>query len=187
MTEHVHRNVGRRTGSRRSGLIDRLEGGDRRSIGAADQVVERVLDEPRAGIAEIIAGMTDPDRRVRMRAADVAEKVSARLPSCLQPHKSLLVAMAGRAQEPELRWHLAQMLPRLSLDTAERRRVEAILFGYLADDSRIVRTFALQALADLTRESAELLARLLPVLRDVVVRDSPAVQARARHLLEDLG
>jgi 23S rRNA (uridine2552-2'-O)-methyltransferase len=57
-------------------------------------------------------------------------------------------ALSGRAQE--LRWHLAQMLPRLGL------RGAALMRSYLADPSRIVRAFALTALALFAEEDADL-------------------------------
>lgn len=63
-----------------------LSGGDRRSIGAANQVVPMVLAEP-ALVAQVFAGFTSDDPVVRMRCADVAEKVTAQQPELLQPYK----------------------------------------------------------------------------------------------------
>jgi hypothetical protein len=164
-----------------SRLAERLAGGDRRSIGGANAVVLDVMREP-FRFAEIIDGLTNLDRLIRMRCADVAEKVSSRHPDWLQPHKGRLLELAEVAEEQELRWHLAQMLPRLGLDRRQRRRAEAVLIEYLKDESRIVQAFALQALADLAAHDVKLRQRVLPLIEQMEATGSPAVRARARKL-----
>jgi hypothetical protein len=64
-------------------------------------------------------------------------------------YKRRLLELAATSIEKEVRWHLAQMLPRLNLERTDLRRIAEIMFGYLNDGSRIVKTFAMQALADL--------------------------------------
>lgn len=100
-------------------LMQQLAGGDRRSIGRSNAVVGKVLKEP-GRFAEIIDGMTHSDLLIRMRCADVAEKVSARHPEWLQCYKRRLLGLAASATEQELRWHLAQMLPRLDFGRCDR-------------------------------------------------------------------
>lgn len=168
-----------------SDLLGKLAGGDRRSIGASNAVVQEVIRD-REHFAQIINGLSHSDLLIRMRCADAAEKISRRHPEWPQPHKRTLLALAGSSTEQELRWHLAQMLPRLELTAAERRRTAAILFAYLEDRSRIVQTFALQALADLAISDHALQRRLLPLVEDRQKTGSPAVRARARKLLSAL-
>jgi hypothetical protein len=50
-----------------------------------------------------------------MRAADAAEKVSAKKPRLLDRHKAELLGLLAEAEQIELRWHLALMIPRLRL------------------------------------------------------------------------
>jgi hypothetical protein len=164
-------------------LLRALTGGDRRSIGKANAVVRKVLRKPER-LAEIIDGLCDDDPLVRMRCADVAEKVSLKHPQWLRPYKRRLLALASLAVEQELRWHLAQMLPRLALDRAERRAVEATMRSYLKDKSRIVQAFALQALADLAIDDAALRRRVRPLIEKLAQTGSPAVRARARKLMD---
>ena len=52
-----------------------------------------------------------------------------------------------------MRWHVAQMLPRLRWNTREQQQVYDILSDYLRDSSSLVKTFAMHALADLTRQA----------------------------------
>jgi HEAT repeat protein len=56
--------------------------------------------------------------------------------------------------QKEVRWHVAQLLPRLALTPRQQTQAVALLRGLLDDGSRIVRTFAMQALADLARPPA---------------------------------
>ena len=50
-----------------------------------------------------------------MRAADAVEKITARRPELLRPHKRRLLTELALIPQQEVRWHVAQMLPRLSL------------------------------------------------------------------------
>ncbi|HUK54584.1 MAG TPA: hypothetical protein VL099_14955 [Candidatus Binatia bacterium] len=162
-----------------------LSGGDRRSIGKSNRVVALVMRRPRT-LVELMLCLWNRDPLVRMRAADAAEKISALRPGCLAPFKAELLGLAGEAIQPELRWHLARMLPRLPLNAPERDRAAARLREFLSDRSSIVRTMALQGLFELAlghpaRE--EEIGRLLETHSRV---GSPAVKARSRLLLKQL-
>ncbi len=52
-----------------SDLLGKLQGGDRRSIGRADEVVADVLNDP-ALFDDLFQGMLHDDPVVRMRSAD---------------------------------------------------------------------------------------------------------------------
>jgi len=130
--------------------------------------------------------MSHSDPLIRMRSGDVAEKVSRARPEWLASHKRVLLDLARQTTEKELRWHLAQMLPRLPVTPAERRSAVAAMFDYLKDESRIVRTFAMQALADFAERDAKLRTLLLPMLDQLRTTETPAVRARARKLMAQL-
>ena len=160
-----------------------LQGGDRRSIGNANQIAARVLRSPRS-FPELIECFWDEDPIVRMRAADAAEKVSVRKPELLQSFKAELLGLAHETTQAELRWHLALMIPRLSLDRAERERATAILQGFLNDRSSIVKTFAIQALADLAHGDPTREEEVFELLQEVCRTGTPAMKARSRRLLK---
>jgi hypothetical protein len=162
-------------------LTSKLAGGDRRSIGKSSAVVGEVLRSP-SRLAEIIEGLAHDDPIIRIRCADVAEKASREHPEWFQPYKRELLNLAKSSAEQEFRWHLAQMLPRLDIDRRERCQTEAILLSYLQDKSSIVRTFALQALADLSANNPELRRRVMLLIGDLQQTGSPAVRARAQKL-----
>jgi hypothetical protein len=121
---------------------------------------------------------------LRMRAADAAEKVSAKKPRLLDRHKAELLGLLAEAEQIELRWHLALMIPRLRLTPAERQRAAEVLRCYLDARSSIVKTFALEGLADLARSDVALRPNVKQLLENAVHRGTPAMKARARKLLE---
>lgn len=162
-----------------------LEGGDRRSIGRSNEVAKRVLRTPRR-FAELLQCLWSRDAIVRMRAADAAEKVSSVKPELLEPHKAELLGLLAESQQSEVRWHLAQMIPRLPLHETERQRAAKLLESYLEDPSSIVRTFTLEALADLSRRDAGLRQRLREILAESLDSGTAAMKARARKLLKQL-
>jgi hypothetical protein len=159
-----------------------LQGGDRRSLGHANRVVTLILGQPKR-FPEILECLWSDDPVVRMRAADAAEKISAQRPELLRPFKAELLGLAGEAIQPELRWHLALMIPRLPLTRAERRAALALFKDYLNDRSSIVKTCALQGLAELARGNVELQSEVAGILEHAARTGTPAMKARARKLL----
>jgi hypothetical protein len=95
-------------------ILSVLAGGDRRSIGRVSAVVPFVLDNPEK-LSVLVDGMEGEDEVLCMRCADAAEKISVIRPEWFKPLRSRLIQLARRSAQKELRWHLAQMLPRIGL------------------------------------------------------------------------
>lgn len=108
-----------------------------------------VLAEP-ALFEVVFSAMLGADPIIRMRASDVVEKITAKHPEFLRPYKTMLIEQVTRIEQKVVRWHVAQMLPRLELDEREREQVIRILLEYLNDSSSIVKTFAMQSLTELS-------------------------------------
>ncbi len=121
-----------------------------------------------------------------MRAADATEKVTREHPEFLRPYKQKLLGLMSEAREQELRWHLAVMIPRLLLNARERQIAISSLNRYLDDRSSIVKTFALQGLADLAQNEPRILPRVVEILREATRNGTPAMKARSRKLLTRL-
>jgi hypothetical protein len=166
-------------------VFQALKGGDRRSIGRSNQVVSIMRRQP-ALFPALIDGMHRDDELVRMRAADAAEKLTVANTEWLQPFKVQLIKLATRAKQQELRWHLAQVLPRLELSRKERATAVTILRSYLGDKSRIVKTFAMQGLADLARQDPRLTNSIRPLISSLTRTGSPSMKSRGRKLLLQL-
>src|SRR5271169_1150906 len=163
-------------------ILAMLEGGDRRTIGRADQVSAIVSSDPELFPA-LIRGLWSADPLVRMRAADATEKVTREHPEMLQPFKKELLGLLNEAKQQELRWHLAVMIPRLALNAKERQTAISSLSIYLEDHSSIVKTFALQGLADLAMDEPSIQPKVLEIVRQATRNGTPAMKARSRKLL----
>ncbi len=166
-------------------ILSKLRGGDRRSIGKVSEVVAAVQKKPDL-FKDLVTGLFDEDPVVRMRVADAMEKISLDNPQSLQPFKTELIRLAQQTQQQELRWHTAQMIPRLKLTSKETATVTDIFFEYLNDKSKIVVTFAMQALSDLVLKRAEASARVLRAIEKLSRTGSPAIQSRGKKLLPKL-
>jgi hypothetical protein len=162
-----------------------LAGGTRQSLGRSGEAVTLVTERPEE-FSALIACLWDEDPVVRMRAADAAEKATRDCPDLLQPYKRELLGLAREAVQPELRWHLALMLPRLKTTASERLRACDALRVYLEDRGSIVRTLAMQGLADLARQDAALLPEVVETIRELTRSGTAAMKARGRKLLREL-
>jgi hypothetical protein len=166
-------------------ILRKLKGGDRRSIGRSNEVVAEVLASPEL-FGALFAGLSVGDPVIRARAADAVEKISVIHPEYLRPYRAKLVGEYARCEQKEVRWHVAQMLPRLRWNTREQQQVYDILTVYLRDSSSIVKTFAMQALADLTTQAPKLRPAVLRRLLDFTAHGTPAMRARGRKLIANL-
>ena len=166
-------------------ILSKLQGGDRRSIGKVDAVVSAVCKNPDL-FKHLVKGLFEDDPVVRMRAADAMEKISLDNPDLLQPFKRKLIQLMQNSRQQELRWHLAQMIPRLKLTPKETATLSEILFDYLTDKSKIVVTFAMQALADFVLEKAIPSSDVIKAIEKLIRAGSPAIQSRGKKLLIQL-
>ena len=166
-------------------LLQKLTGGDRRSIGNVANVIHDVKKTPDL-FAVLIEGLDMDDALVRMRSADAIEKISADQPDLLQPFKKPIIRLACESHQQEVRWHMAQIIPRLVLTNREKSQVVDILFEYLEDKSKIVVTFSLQALSDFAADDKKLRPRVIGILNELTLSGSPAIKSRGRKLLKKL-
>jgi hypothetical protein len=166
-------------------ILKKLAGGDRRSIGRSNKVVEEVLARPTLFRA-LVQGLSVNDPVVRMRAADAMEKVTQERPDLLLPYAKRLLSIAAGEEQIEVRWHMASMLPRLRLIPSERAAAVDVLHVYLKDSSSIVKTFAMQGLADFALRDSNLSERVMPVIEELTAIGTPAMRARGRKLLTAL-
>jgi hypothetical protein len=151
-------------------------------IGRSDQVVAMVCKTPGL-FPELIAGMWSGDPLVRMRAADAAEKVTRKNPSLLLPYKKELLGLMTETDQQELRWHIGAMVLRLRLNAKDRQIAISALNGYLGDRSSIVKTFALQGLADLALDDLSIQPGVIEILREASRSGTAEMKARGRTLL----
>jgi len=156
------------------------------SLGRVPEVVALIEAQPRLA-TRLIQLLWDNDSGIAQRAADVLERVSRKpspsLSRILADSKDALLGLLTEAQLKKLRWNLALTLGRLPLTLPDCRRTAAAFQTYLDDPSSIVKTAALQGLADLTRHDPSQLPAILDLLRIHGRSGTPAMRARSRILL----
>lgn len=90
-----------------------LAGGDLRSIGNSDRVVSEIRNQ--ADFDALFKLLFHDDRIVVMRAADAIEKITIDHPEYLSLYIPQVFELCKTAVNKELKWHLALLIPRLSL------------------------------------------------------------------------
>lgn len=161
---------------------DLLQGGDRRSIGKANEVAKSVATQN--DFDALFEGLYHPDRNIAMRVADAVEKVSLDKPSYLEKHKARILDLFYQATHIELRWHLALLVSRLNLTRSETGAVWRRLSTWAQDltESRIVRVNSIQAMFTLAQADPELRDELQSVVEAVTQENVPSLNARIRRL-----
>jgi hypothetical protein len=166
-------------------LATTLSGGDRRSIGRVADVVIAVAEQPWL-ITELVGLLQHPEAVVRIRAADALQKLQQLIPDQIVPFQTELLNIAQQAKDPEIRWHMAQMLPRMPTSYMKRSKIAVVLKRYSFDQSIIVRVCAMQGLADLAKADNTFRLLALRTVHSALTFGAPAEKARARKLLGEL-
>ncbi len=120
------------------------------------------------------------DRRTIGRSDEVAAMVSK------NPELFPRLVRGLWSEDPLVRMRAAdatEKVTRLHLNGKERQRATFWLNTYLKDRSAIVKTFALQGLADLAQDHPTIRPRVIKVLRESARNGTPAMKARSRNLL----
>lgn len=167
-------------------ILDRLLGGDMRSIGKADEIVSDIIKEPTL-FEEVFKGIKSDNPLIRMRAADVIEKVSKVHPEFLMPYKKELIKDVVKIEQQEVRWHVALMFTYLELTDLEKTATIEILLSWLENSkSKIVKVNSLQALAYIGNNDKKHRNKVLAILEEVIETGSPAMVARSKKLIGNL-
>jgi len=141
-----------------------------------------VFEKPEL-IAVLFLGMEIENPLLRMRCADAIEKVTRKAPGLLQPYKRKILGTLSKIEQREVRWHVAPLLARLSLSCIEESSAVALLLDYTNDRSSIVKTMAMQALADIALRRPRRLAEVTQHISELSTIGTPAMRARGRKLL----
>lgn len=168
-----------------SAILEKLQGGDRRSIGRANEVVQEIKDNPLL-FDSVFDGLTNDDPVVRMRAADAIEKVTQSKPELLSGYTSSVISLLNNSKQQEVCWHLAQIAPRLKYNESEEKEIIECLNSYLVHKSKIVQVSAMESLAILAERNKTLLNEVIRIITAHKATGSPAIQSRGLKLLKRL-
>jgi hypothetical protein len=169
-----------------SNILQKLSGGDLRSIRKSNEVVDDILRNPSL-FTDVFEGMLHNDPLIRMRSADVIDKVTSKHPEYLQPFKTRLIKEVSQIQQQEGQWHVAQMFSYLELTKSDIKNVIGILFSYIdSSKSNIVKVFSLQTVTDIATKDPLFRPKILEKLKQMVKIGSPAVLNRSIKLINKL-
>ncbi len=164
-------------------IVKLLLGGDKRSIGNVERVICEINKNP-AYLEALFQSLLLDDEIVRMRAIDAIEKISRQNKKCLAPYKKLILNKIIFYDQKEMKWHVAQVAPRLSLTVKEKRKLyDLFVDQYLVDKSSIVKTNTMQALVDLSFNDETLKRDTINILKKLIKTGTPAMKARGKKLL----
>jgi len=166
-------------------ILDKLRGGDLRSIGRSNEVSEDI--EKNVSLFEtVFRGLYDSDPIIRMRSADVIEKVTRKNPQLLLNHTSEVISILTTAKQQEVCWHMAQIAPRLAYSPNKENEIIKALKRYLTHKSKIVRVSAMESLASIAERNPSILNEVIEIIKVQKAIGSPALQSRGRKLLQRL-
>lgn len=156
------------------------------------KVVAHVLENPEL-FENLFSDILHPNPTVRVLTAQVIDRVSEEYPELLQTHKNTLIYKVAKVEQPEIRYHVARMLPRLRITSREHSSVVSILASYLEDGSTQVRDTALRALETLVEatsfagnDNEDFRSGMIVLLKKISKTGSPAIQNDSRKLLKKI-
>jgi hypothetical protein len=164
-----------------------MRGRDRRARTGADEAATAAARDPRL-FAALIDAMRSTDQVLALRSAEAADRASAANPGLLEPHKRELLGRVAQIDREEIRWHVAQMLPRLRFSGDEREQAVTLVVTWLQgrDGGGILHANGFESLAVLAGDDPGLLDTVKPILERHASEGPPAVRARARAVLAGL-
>lgn len=168
-----------------SDILEKLKGGDLRSIGKANEVVQKVENNP-VLFGSVFDGLFYADPVVRMRSADVIEKVTQSKPELLSGYESKVISILATTDQQEVCWHMAQIAPRLTCSGSEEEQIIVLLKRYLSHKSKIVQVSAMESLAIIAERNNSILNDVAEQIVAQMQYGSSAVQSRGRKLLRRL-
>lgn len=163
-----------------------LAKGDLRTNADCALVIPKITDQKK--FDKLIELLSHRDRRVVMRVADAVEKITRNKPFYLANHKPDLIDLLLTAKNIELKWHLAQLMPRLPLNPVEFNWVWDTLVAWAKNrsESRLVRVSAVQSLYEMTWHREDLLKKFLQLAKTLEKENIPSVNARIRNIRKKL-
>ena len=102
----------------------------------------------------------------------------------LRGYKKEIITFCERADNIELKWHLALLLPRFQFSEKEFAYVWETLSSWLIDpeESKIVRANSLQALHELSVQHLAAKEKFESILSEVEKENVPSLRARIRKI-----
>jgi hypothetical protein len=142
----------------------------------------------RRAARELIACLLTEDRELRVRAADVARRITERDSESLAPYAAELASMLYEIPIPEsrTRWHLGLVLARTARTPQQIHLAAEVLWQLAEDKSNVVRCSAVEGPGLLAHRDRSLRTSVEPFLHQAFLSGTPAMRVRARDALRRL-
>lgn len=166
---------------------EKLTGGTRTSVGAADEVIQKFLKNT-SGLSAIYGLFLDEDPVVAMRSSYVAMKVAEQKPESVAPFAKDLLKNLNLYTQQEVRWHIPQLLAHLDLTLPQKRKAYEVLMEWSeTDKSKIVGYYSLQTAANFAETDDKLLQDFIPRLKKANKLGAKSIQNRCKKIAKQLG
>jgi hypothetical protein len=162
-----------------------LDNGKRNQTHGLDQLVT-LATENSYRLEEVIATMFDPSPHIAARAAWVVRRVAERNSDVLDAHKDYIIDHLGQPMIWEVQAELCHVLPVLHLDRDELDEVMRFFESGLQQDSRIVITWSLNGIYELSKQKSEFRKRAAELTAEALESPYASVRARARTIRKAL-
>lgn len=161
-----------------------MAGGHANSLGRVNEVIELVSDD-KSRMEELYGCLFHDDAWVRMRAADVLEKVCREHADWLLPYIDRFQRELATSTQPSIQWHLAQIYEQVALTDAQRHAAQDWLCSLLStkDVDWIVAANAMDTLAKFVRDGSFPRDEFVRLLKIQQHHKSNAVIKRANKYL----
>jgi HEAT repeat protein len=166
-------------------ILDKLRGGDLRSIGNANEIAREIATNPEL-FKIVFNGLYSDDAVVRMRSADAVEKASKERPEILAGYSSKVLSILASVEQQEVCWHMAQISPRLDLTNSEGRQIIELLKRLLSHKSKIARVSAMDAMASFAERDETIVDEVKEIIKTQMESGIPSILSRGRKLLQRL-
>jgi hypothetical protein len=134
---------------------------------------------------ELIAALITSNPEQRVRAADVARRITERDIDFLTPHAAELASILADTPitESRTRWHLGLVAARSARTSQQIHLVAEILWQLAEDKSNVARCSAIEGLGLLARHDRPLRGTVEPFLHQALLTGTPAMRVRARNAI----
>jgi hypothetical protein len=156
-------------------------------LAIAREQAQHLLAQPdRRRIArQLVNALSTSDPRQRVRAADLARRITERDADFFAPQAAELAAILAEVPiaESRTRWHLGLVVARSARTPAHIRLAAEILWQLSEDRSNVVRCSAVEGLGLLARRDPVLRNTVEPFLQRALIAGTAAMRVRARNAL----
>jgi hypothetical protein len=163
-------------------IIFWLSGGDLRSDGMANEVVDLVLENCQL-LDDLLVGLNQSDNVIRARTADVLEKVARVKPELMDPHISKLIQIAKNDQIVMVKMHLAMLFGHQVALGKSIPDITEILFRLLRDDSVFTTSWAIVSLCIVARKYPYYCGEIIKNIEQLQTAPSIAIRTRSRKAM----